>query len=297
MSRAISGNLRLSDGYINSAESRQSVQLSSSSESRIRKGYDEALNEAKNFFLRKIKNVKAIYCVGSAARGDPGPHSDIDITIVSNRSVPRRRRWYAGYFNDCLILALRIDEKDFLKSYLSRYEPRFFWRFSTFQDCRVLYDPANLISRTVRKMNKMRNDPVAQEFVVQHRYPQMLEYLGKMRNAIISKDHIMVKYAARVLAETVGEILVAINRIQVRTENTFVRQVLKAETRPEGFNRDFIEAYGYGSKASNHLTVANAALRLARNTHSLVKKKFLRKSSGNLRRLLTAQETEALLSS
>ncbi len=269
----------------------------SSAESLIRKRYEEALEEAKNFFVRNAKNVKAIYCVGSAARGDPGPHSDIDIVIVSGRSVPRTRRWYTGYFNGCLTLALRIDAKQFLKSYLSRYEPRFFWRFSAFQDCMVLYDPTNLISRTVRKMNKMRNDPIAQEFVIQHRYPQMLEYLGKMRNAIISKDHVMVKYAARVLAEIAGEILVAINRIQVRTENTFVRQVLKAETRPESFNRDFIEAYGYGSKATNHLTVANAALGLARSTHSLVKRKFLRGSSGNLRRLLTAQETEALLSS
>ncbi len=192
-------------------------------------------------------------------------------------------------------MALRIDEKDFIKSYISRYEPRFFWRFRAFQDCRVLYDPTNLIGRAVRRMNKMRNDPIAQEFVVQHRYPQMLEYLGKMRNAITSKDHIMVKYAARVLAETAGEIVVAINRIHVRTENTFLRQVLKAETKPEGFNRDFIEAYGYGSTASNHLTVANAGLSLARSTHSLVKRKFLRRSSGNLRRLLTAPETEALL--
>ncbi len=123
----------------------------------------------------------------------------------------------------------------------------------------------------------------------------MLEYLGKVRNAIISKDQIMVKYAAGVLAETAGEILVAVNRIHVRTENTFVRQVLKAETLPESFNKDFIEAYGYGLMASNHLTVANGALRLARSTHLLVKRKFLRRSRGNLRRLLTAPETEALL--
>ncbi len=261
------------------------------------------MEQAKEHFLESVPHVTAIFVRGSAARGEPGPYSDLDMILILNRrqvspddkhhslTVPTHTR----FFNGCLVTAEEMTRKSFQEDHLSKRDERFFWKIRALRESRILYDPTNLVKETVRKMNKNRRDPVAQAYVIGYYFNEVLEFVGKLRNALIARDAALAIYSARQVSWAAGEIIIALNRITPKSDNTFVREVLGVRLKPDSFKRDFLEGLGYGPRASNPSVVGKAAQNLASGIYLLLRRTFFAKARGDLRILLTAPEVENLL--
>ncbi len=130
--------------------------------------------EAREYFLEHIPHVSAIWVRGSVARGEPGPYSDIDMMIVLGQEQARPRNQfhsrffneYSRFFNECLVRVEETTEKSFRQDHLSKYDERFFWKLRALRESRILYDPTGIVKETIRRMNKISRDPVAQGYVI-----------------------------------------------------------------------------------------------------------------------------------
>ena len=270
----------------------------------LRARYERATEEAKDYFLEHVPHVTAIWVRGSVARGEPGPYSDIDMMIVLDQERVRPKNElhsrffteYSRFFNECLVRVEETTGKSFRQDHLSKYDERFFWKLRSLRESRILYDPTGLVKETIRRMNKISSDPVAQGHVVAYYFGEVLEFVGKLKNALAAGDAMLAKYSARMLAWSTGEIIIALNGIAPKSDNTFVKAVLGARVKPNRFKTDFLEALGYGTRASNPNAVGKSALAVASKIYLLLRHTFRAKATSDLRSLLTNPEVKNLLS-
>jgi len=217
----------------------------------------------------KYPRVIGVTVDGSVGRGEPLPYSDIDVlAIVRGGRTPG---WFS-YFDDDLHVTIGFVS---LKEYgeMSKTRRDFFWRRGCAQSARVLYDPEGIISGIVRKRRAAKSTLRIVEGIAWHRYCEIIEYIGKLRNGWLRGDECLTRYAAKIIAENVQEVVIALNNISPVSENVVWHQVMKARKKPHHFSTDYPIALGIKGMARTQVAY-RSGLRLARETIELLRTEF-----------------------
>ncbi len=77
-----------------------------------------------------------------------------------------------------------------------------------------------------------------QEQTLWDAYYNILEYPGKLRNGWLVKDEYLTRYAARVVAQYLEEVVIALNDLSTISENLVWHHVMRAKKKPDHFSRD-----------------------------------------------------------
>ena len=252
---------------------RQSVVAMTPAQKDLRRRYDQAAVRAAFLVRRAHPNVIGIFVHGSAARGEPGPFSDIDLVAVTS---PRKKSSEFSYFDGDIyvgvgFLSIAELEKEFT-------DPRtFFWARGSAKATRILHDPKGILRRIMLRWKKAKPSHQLMEKSLWDEYHNIIEYSGKLRNGWLKRDEFLTRYAARVIAQHVGRAIIALNELSIISENFLWHQILNARKVPKHLRVDYPLAFGIKGTRDTQM-VYRSALRLCRETLHLVRAEFGKKA-------------------
>lgn len=240
------------------------------SRSQLAERYDEAAKQAALSLKRKYPHLTAIMVQGSVARGELGPFSDIDLVGVTRT---RKKPAEFSYFDQNIYIPVGfVSVADLEKEF--KDPKQFFWaRGSAKSSTRILYDPNRILRRIMHRWEKAEPSSKILEDSLREEYHHIIEYSGKLRNGWLRRDEYLTRYAARVIAQHVENVIIALNDLSPITENYVWDQVLKAKTKPKHFETDYPLALGLRGTRQTE-SVYRSAVRLCRETLLLVREKF-----------------------
>lgn len=248
--------------------------MRSLTQNQLRRRYDATARRAASILEREHPDLVGILVHGSVARGEPGPHSDIDMLGVTD---PKKRKpsEYSFFDGDVYVgvgfLSVAELEKEF------KHPKKFFWARGSAEATRLLYDPKGVLRRIMLRWKKAKPSHQILQKTLWDAYHNIIEYSGKLRNGWLKHDEYLTRYSARVLAAHVERAIIALNDLSIISENTVWHQILKADKRPRHIRSDYPIARAM--IATRDLSkVYRAAMRLCGETLRLIRKEFGRRA-------------------
>ena len=111
--------------------------MQTTSQNHLKRRYDEAAGRAASLARREYPRIAGILVHGSVARREPGPFSDIDMVVVTNR---RRKPSEFSYFDGDIYVGVGFLSVAELEQEFT--DPKaFFWARGSAKATRILYDP------------------------------------------------------------------------------------------------------------------------------------------------------------
>ena len=235
----------------------------------LRKHFNALAQRAAKLVKDEYPRVIGVIVDGSVGRGEPLPHSDIDIlAIVEGGRTPR---WYS-YMDGGLQVGIGfLTARQYARP--EQDPQRFFWARGGARSARVLYDRKGVMKDIVRKRRTAKTTPGIVERIAWQSCRYIMEYLGKLRNGRVLRDEYLIRYAAMAVADSVQEVLIALNDLSPVSENTVWYLVADAQRKPRHFSVDFPIARGIKGGAATHSVIFSTE-RLGRETLDLLTEEF-----------------------
>jgi len=193
--------------------------------------------------LADLPGAHAVAVVGSAARGDAGAWSDIDVhAYVRSREQVRPTR---PSFLDGRLVMLACDTIEGSRAELSVPE-RAIWAVPAFRDMRILLDREGQLLALKRDAEAFDWSVLraAAELSQQRRIADSAEFIYKIRAALERHDESAVLHAAGALIGRCTRAVVTARGVFIRTENEYYRRAQDAAG-PE-WTRRHRECFGLG---------------------------------------------------
>jgi predicted nucleotidyltransferase len=167
--------------------------MRSRSQNQLNRKYDVIARRAASIVKREQPDLVGILVHGSVARGEPGPHSDIDMVGVTGRRKKKPSE-YSFFDGDVYVgvgfLSIAELEKEF------KDPNKFFWARGSAEATRILYDPRGILRRIMLRWKKAKlSDQILQESLWDA-YHNMIEYSGKLKNVMAAAGAITAKIPA-----------------------------------------------------------------------------------------------------
>ncbi len=200
----------------------------------------------------------AVLLKGSYARGNPGPHSDVDFDVLTE-GEPRVP--YPVYLEELprgRLLHVSVAVKQ-LDHWLTREDEAAYWSYSLpSEECmRLLWAKSDEVRERLTRpaLQHPPGDAEMEDFV---------EEFGKVKNARAAGDELALRLAAQELAHLCPSLLRLINReTRVGSRLEALRAVLDLPASPPGYREDMLLCLGLSGRASMLEEVYDAARRLA----------------------------------
>jgi predicted nucleotidyltransferase len=261
--------------------------VQTTSQNHLKRRYDEAAGRAASLARREYPRIAGILVHGSVARREPGPFSDIDMVVVTNR---RRKPSEFSYFDGDIYVGVGFLSVAELEQEFT--DPKaFFWARGSAKATRILYDPKGVLQRIILRWKKTKPSNQILEKSLWDDYHNIIEYSGKLRNGWLKRDEYLMRYSARVIAQHVQRAIIALNDLSIISENYVWHQVLNAGKKPKHLGTDYPLALGIkGTRYTR--TVYRSAMRLCRETLRLVRVEFGKKAKQPRFRTLLGESLE-----
>jgi predicted nucleotidyltransferase len=244
--------------------------MRSRSQNQLKRQYDEPARRAASIVKREHPDLVGILVHGSVARGEPGPHSDIDMVAVTGPGKKKPSE-YSFFDGDVYVgvgfLSVAELEKEF------KDPNKFFWARGSAEATRLLYDPRGILRRIMLRWKKAQPSYQILQESLWDAYHNIIEYSGKLRNGWLKHDEYLTRYSARVLAAHVERAIIALIDLSIISENYLWHQILNAEKRPRHIRTDYPIARAM--RGSSDLSkVYRSAMRLCGETLRLIRDEF-----------------------
>jgi predicted nucleotidyltransferase len=229
------------------------------SKSILRKRFEEILQRAKVRILKENPNVLGIIVDGSAARGDQGPYSDIDIIALTK---PKSKLKKLFYFEDKIqvdIWFMAIDSYDKAPEGVGAMYAR------GPSGHRILFDKNGCVKKILAKWEHVPPKKSDIQEMIEHSCRNLIEYTGKVKNGWLVKDKYLIRYAAHMIAEAAQNPIIICNNIRIISENTGWTQLMEAKRKPKHFSIDYPICFGLVGETDTR-KVYNSATRLAKES-------------------------------
>ncbi len=163
--------------------------------------------------LRERDDVVAIAIVGSVARGEAAPGSDLDMAVVVRGGQGK----HLEVVHDEALISIHFWPRSEFERHFT--EPSA-WLSSRHGGLRaeILYDPRSLFPKVRARVARI-SDGVSRESA-RLALTGMYEYRGKLRNAHRRRDHANLVYAAWSVGLTAIHLVALLNRRAYTSENT-----------------------------------------------------------------------------
>src|SRR6267378_504929 len=257
------------------------------SRNELKRLYDEAAGRAASIVRREYPQLAGILVHGSVARREPGPFSDIDMVVVTNR---RRKPSEFSYFDGDIYVGVGFLSVAELEQEFT--DPKaFFWARGSAKATRILFDPKGVLRRIILRWKNSKPSNQILEKSLWDDYHNIIEYSGKLRNSWLKRDEYLMRYSARVIAQHVQRAIIALNDLSIISENYVWHQVLNAGKKPKHLGTDYPLALGIKGTRDDRL-VFRASMRLCRETLRLVRVEFGQKAKQQRFRTLLSEPLE-----
>jgi len=215
--------------------------------------------------LRKdIPGTRAIILKGSHARGQAGPHSDIDFDVLTESGDESYRAYLEPDEAGRLIhVSVAVDS---VEAWLADEDEPASWSFGlpAIEATKLLWAATGeLRSRLDRPFHAHpAGDPELEDFV---------EGLGKVRNALREGNDLAVRLAAQNLARLCPTLLRLLNPdVRAETHLGALEAALAFQKAPTGYREDMLRCLGLSGKATTPDEILAAAERLVLGTLRLL---------------------------
>jgi phosphoribosyl-AMP cyclohydrolase len=229
----------------------------------------------------EVPDAVAVFLVGSYARGDAGPHSDVDFDVlVADGPRDEGLMWFEGEGDRLVCVSLWV--RDVATWLASEEEPQE-WAFelASVEALRLCWVADEWRARLERSRLA---------------HPSGLELghlvgdLGKVANAYRRGDELGVRLAAQDLARSCPGLLQPLNpRSTVGSRGAALRAALGFPVVPAGYRDDLLVCLGLAGRSTSAQDVHAAACRLATGVIEL-----LQSHAGRFTRLLSRQQVASL---
>lgn len=142
----------------------------------------------------------------------------------------------------------------------------------------MLYDKNKNLKKIKNQIRKHKVKPNDFLRYVPKNSMELLEYIGKLKNAYLKKDELNIFYAARVIAEKCYRLLRPFNPVwKFTSEKETYPTFLQLKKKPKHYAQDFRVCYGLTMKKRNKDQIYKSALRLASETVEFLKENNIEK--------------------
>jgi predicted nucleotidyltransferase len=222
----------------------------------------------------EIPDVEAILLKGSHARGDAGPHSDIDFDVLVTRS---EKTTYAAYIEETVSgrsIHVSIAIHD-LATWIADEADPVSWSFGlpAREIFRLLWASSAPSSDTLRDLlgrpSRVHppSDPQLEDFI---------ECFAKVRNADRDHDELALRLAAQNLAQLCPTLLRLVNpEVVPDTRLAALRAVLAFPVAPARYRDDLLHCLGLADDATSREAIFEASQRLTAGTLALLQAAYL----------------------
>ena len=180
---------------------------------------------------RSRKDVRAIILIGSVARGDDLPDSDVDLAVVASRGPwkPQKFTLDGALFN--------VYWKRWPSLLREMLEPGPGAERHGFLEGEALYDPERLLTKLRSLVGQLPEAWYRESAAAE--LEEAYEYVGKAKNAWRRRDRANLEYGARVAAYRLASVVAYVNRRHFSTENAVSTEWREFPDVPPGFARPF----------------------------------------------------------
>lgn len=214
----------------------------------------------------EIPGAIAIFLKGSHARGDAGPHSDIDFDVLTDRDPELRFLAYLdegdeGYLTH---ISVAVFETTAWLAYLDQPAS---WAFSlpAIETARLLWHREDAPS-VVLNLATLQHPPGDAEL------EDIIADFGKVKNAYLQGDELALRLAAQGLAQLSPSLLRLINPpVHPETHGQALLAVLDFPVAPPGYHEDMLICLGLTGQATTAAGIYAAAYRIATGVVALLR--------------------------
>ncbi len=177
--------------------------------------------------VKSRKDVVAVVLFGSVARGDDGPHSDVELAAVVRRGEWKAQRFvldgilFDVYWSSAAGLRRHMLQPDGNATRLG------------FADGVALYDSRGWFARLQRDVRRLPHSFYRRS--AEDALQSMYEYVCKARNARRRRDELNIVYATGVVGYEARVLAALLNRRHYRTENTMGNEWWRFPDLPRNF--------------------------------------------------------------
>src|SRR6266849_4679947 len=261
--------------------------MQTTSQNHLKRRYDEAASRAASLARREYPRIAGILVHGSVARREPGPFSEIDLVVVTNRMSKSSEflYFYGDIYVWIIVLSVAELEQEFT-------DPKaFFWAQGSAKATRILYDPKGALRRIILRWRKTKPSNRILEKSLWDDYHNIIEYSGKLRNGWLKRDEYLTRYSAQVIAQRVQRAIIALNDLSIISENYVWHQVLHARKRPKHLRTDYPISLGIKGIQDTQI-VYRSTMRLCRETLHMIRVEFGEKAKQQRFRTLLGEPLE-----
>lgn len=233
---------------------------------------EKLLNKIKKEILAETADVELIFVSGSYVVGKMGPHSDIDIKVLT-ATKPRKKRLFQ--FVKCnkrnVLLTVHFDKLAHVIKEIRKPE-EWVWAYEYYKRALVLYDKDHNMKKILKELERHK---ISQDYFfkfIPEEASYLPEYVGKLKNAYLEGDELNLFYAARVIAQICYNLLRPFNPVwKYTSERETYTAFLSLKNKPKNYVKDFKICYGITTERRPLKKVYESALRLARETVEFLK--------------------------
>lgn len=218
----------------------------------------------------EISGVEAILLKGSHARGDAGPHSDIDFDVLVTRS---EKTTYAAYIEETVSgrsvhVSIAIHD---LATWIADEADPVSWSFGlpAREFFRLLWASTDILRDLLGQPSRVHppSDPELEDFI---------ECFAKVRNADRDRDQLALRLTAQNLAQLCPTLLRLVNpEVVPDTRIAALRAVLDFPNAPAHYREDLLHCLGLASDATSREAIFEASQRLTVGALALLQAAYL----------------------
>jgi len=202
------------------------------------------------------EDVVAVILFGSVARGDDGPDSDVELTVVVRKGGHEAQRFVLGG----ILFSVYWSSAAGVRRHM--LEPEGDATRHGYLDGIPLYDPHGWFARLGRDIRTL--PPSYYRKSATDALHQMYEYVCKARNAKRCGDDPNIVYATGVVGYLARVVVALVNRRHYASENTMTTEWREFPDLPPYFARLVEPLYDDGTPAAKRYEVAEALWRETR---------------------------------
>ncbi|MCW5854043.1 MAG: nucleotidyltransferase domain-containing protein [Anaerolineae bacterium] len=210
-------------------------------------------------------NTVAVLLAGSHARGEAGPHSDVDLRVVQ----PHGATAYPVFFEPTANGRLRHISVDLttLDEWEAEQDEPADWALflPTEQVERLVWATPDVAARLGPTPTKRQpaGDPQVEDF---------LEYASKVKNALRVGDSLALRWAAHGQARLAPGLLAPLNPpVRAQTAIHALKLALDFPVAPPGYQQAMLVCLGLDNQGHSDTEIAQASLELARGIFRLLR--------------------------
>ena len=221
------------------------------------------------------ENTVGIALVGSFARQEEGPFSDVDLwkfvrQMPSSDADMLRLEWIESHLISIKILAIDKEKRDF------SIPERAIWAVPGWQQSKILLDKDGTLTSLREAAVNFRWDSLktAADRYASHHLGGSAEEIYKILDGLLTRNECKTLYAIWSLSQDLAHVLVVQRGVLIPTENAFIDCAQATAGRDSEWTRQFRRTIGLDrlqDGQSPYISYAIAGLRLYRETAALMK--------------------------